>query len=165
MASRFKKAILAMVPLITIDWVAKFIVFLGYKSWKGAAHVKLYSYSLGLFSFSIYPTFNEGAAFNFFANYKNFLLVFRLCIILGILSYLFFKNSSTPLTRFALILLCSGAIGNVGDIFFYGHVIDFVALSYRNWAFPTFNLADVFISLGTILLVYKLYFPKQQKTK
>lgn len=163
MASSSRNIFITILSFVLFDWATKFAVLLGYKSC--ASHPKLYTHNWGGLSFSIFPTFNEGAAFGLFTNYKKFLLIFRLCVIVGILAYLFFKRKSLPsLTRFALILLCSGAIGNVGDIFFYGHVIDFLAFSYRSFAFPTFNFSDVFISLGTLLLVYKLYFPKKQKT-
>ncbi|ANH78330.1 signal peptidase II [Candidatus Chlamydia sanziniae] len=166
MATRFRTTLFSIAFLVLIDWITKLAILLQYKGLYPSPYPLLYVRSWGHFSFSLLPTFNEGAAFGLFARYKYFLFIFRICIILGILIYLFFKkNSFKPPTRVALILLCSGAIGNVGDVLFYGHVIDFIALNYKRWAFPTFNLADVFISLGTLLLVYKFYFPTKQKEK
>lgn len=62
--------------------------------------------------------------------------------------------------RWALALLLAGAVGNLIDRILYGEVIDFVQLHYKDvfrWA--TFNIADVWITFGLVLLVYDLIFP------
>ncbi|WP_348663749.1 signal peptidase II [Chlamydia vaughanii] len=165
MSSRSRTTFLAISFFVLIDWVTKLAVLL-YRGNLPETYPVLYQYSWGKFVFCICPTFNEGAAFGLFAKYKYFLFVIRIAIILGILAYLFLrKKTSSPTIRFSLILLCSGAIGNVGDILFYRHVIDFISIGYKQWAFPTFNFADVFISLGTLIFVFKLYFPTKQKIK
>ncbi|WP_100934593.1 signal peptidase II [Candidatus Chlamydia corallus] len=166
MAKRFRSTLLVVALLVLIDWVTKLVVLLQYKDLQILTHPTLYTHSWGQFSFSLAPIFNEGAAFGLFSDYKYFLFLLRIFIIFGILAYLIFKKKSISSTiRAALILLCSGAIGNVGDIIFYGHVVDFISFNYKQWAFPTFNVADVFISLGTLLLVYKFYFPTKQTEK
>ncbi|SPN73654.1 Lipoprotein signal peptidase,lipoprotein signal peptidase,signal peptidase II,Signal peptidase (SPase) II [Chlamydia serpentis] len=166
MTTRFRSILLVIILLVLTDWITKLVVLLQYKDLQILTHPTLYTHSWGRFSFSLTPVFNEGAAFGLFSNYKYFLFLLRIFIILGILAYLLFKKQSTSsLTRGALVLLCSGAIGNVGDIVFYGHVVDFISFNYKQWAFPTFNLADIFISSGTLLLLYKFYFPTKQIEK
>lgn len=62
--------------------------------------------------------------------------------------------------RWALLCLLSGAVGNSIDRALYGEVIDFLRLHYRDvfhWA--TFNVADVYICLGLVLLVVDLFRP------
>nr|CRI42649.1 Lipoprotein signal peptidase [Chlamydia pneumoniae] len=166
MATRFRSTLLVITLFVLIDWVTKLVVLLQYKDLQILTHPTLYTHSWGRFSFSIAPVFNEGAAFGLFSNYKYFLFLLRIFVILGLLAYLFFKKKSIQsTTQTALVLLCAGAIGNVGDIIFYGHVVDFISFNYKQWAFPTFNVADVLISLGTLLLVYKFYFPTKQTEK
>jgi signal peptidase II len=47
----------------------------------------------------------------------------------------------------------AGAIGNLIDRINLGYVIDFIALHYQNWYFPVFNVADVCITIGAIILI------------
>ena len=58
-----------------------------------------------------------------------------------------------PLLMLALSLILGGAIGNVIDRIAYGQVIDFLLFYWNNWYYPAFNLADMAISLGAVLLI------------
>jgi signal peptidase II len=59
-----------------------------------------------------------------------------------------------------------GAIGNFIDRVSKGKVVDFLDFYFGNYNFPTFNIADTFIVLGTIILaVYILFFNKKEDTK
>ena len=57
------------------------------------------------------------------------------------------------LVRSALMLIVGGAASNALDRLFYGAVADFFHFHYQAWSFYIFNLADVAISLGVLLLV------------
>lgn len=78
---------------------------------------------------------------------------------IGLMAYLYRKaGESQKLLRWALVLLCTGAIGNLIDRTLYGEVIDFLHLHYRDvfhWA--TFNVADIYIAGGLVLLVSDLF--------
>lgn len=129
-----------------MDWVTKLAVLL-YRGNLPDANPILYQYSWGKLLFCICPTFNEGAAFGLFSKYKYFLFFIRIIIILSILAFLFLRKKTTSLSlRFALILLCSGAIGNVGDIVFYRHVVDFISIGYKRW-FSQHLISPIFLSL------------------
>src|SRR3546814_2727538 len=60
-------------------------------------------------------------------------------------------------TLFCASLMCilGGAIGNVIDRIQHGHVIDFLLFYWDSWYFPAFNVADIAISCGAVLLVYE----------
>lgn len=160
--SRFTLFIISI--LVLIDWITKFAIVL-HKEDVLTGYPILYQYSWGKFFLCIAPVFNEGAAFGLFAQYKLFLFVVRIIIVVVLLAYLFLKKNISTTLRIAMVLLCSGAIGNLGDTVFYNHVIDFISVGYKHWVFPTFNFADVFISLGTLIFVGKLYFPTKQRAK
>ena len=53
----------------------------------------------------------------------------------------------------ALTLILGGAIGNVIDRIAYGHVVDFLLFYWRDWYYPAFNVADICITLGAMLLI------------
>ncbi len=109
--------------------------------------------------FSLNHATNTGAAWGIFSNYKNALLLFRAVLITGMLGYLLFFQMPR-LRRLAFSLVVAGAFGNVLDHLFYGHVIDMFHFSFANYHFPVFNIADVFISMGVMYLIYEGFFVK-----
>ncbi|WP_375600321.1 signal peptidase II [Devosia sp. Naph2] len=76
------------------------------------------------------------------------LLTFVVSMFVGWLWY----RSRRPLERFAYAAILGGALGNLADRLPDGAVTDFIDLHAGGWHFPTFNLADVAISIGVVLL-------------
>ncbi len=100
---------------------------------------------------------NRGAAFGIL---KNQIPLFIFTSIFAIiLIFLKLKNGkSTKLYSVSLSLILAGALGNLIDRIFFGHVIDF--LDFRIW--PVFNVADSAITVGAILLGWSLLKPKKE---
>jgi signal peptidase II len=91
---------------------------------------------------------NEGVAFGLAGGSGAPLVVVTL-VALGIVLYLFSRNPTRPWMWIATGLLAGGAIGNLADRVRVGAVTDFIELPH--W--PPFNLADMAITGGVILLV------------
>jgi signal peptidase II len=106
---------------------------------------------------------NRGAAFGLFQNMK-FLLVGITSIVIIIMIYYLFKNRKMDIVlRISLILIIGGAIGNLIDRIILGYVIDFFHFYMKDFFdFPVFNVADISVVCGTILLSIKLLFEKEQ---
>ncbi len=114
-------------------------------------------------SFSINHLVNTGAAWGFFASWKEYLLYFRVFIIGALLCYLVLVPLSKK-TQFYLTLICAGAIGNIVDFFIYGHVIDLFHFSFGSYHYPVFNVADSAIFLGVVgILIYSTFTKKRKK--
>jgi len=98
---------------------------------------------------------NTGAAFSIFTDMQLFLKIIT-SIFIGLLLFLLYlemrKKHADPLTLFSLSLIIGGAIGNLIDRFRFNFVVDF--FDFRLIDFAIFNLADSFIVIGTILLVF-----------
>lgn len=96
---------------------------------------------------------NTGIAFGLFAGKRNFFLLF--CILFFILFiYLYCKlpkNRHFLPLHAVLFLMGSGALGNFIDRVTRGYVVDFIYVSLID--FPIFNLADIYVVTGGILLV------------
>lgn len=106
--------------------------------------------------FDITLLYNTGAAFSFLANsggwQKWFFILIGILAVLIIL-WLMRKHSQQKRFMFALALILGGALGNVIDRLVHGHVIDFLLFYWRDWYYPAFNVADIAICCGALLLI------------
>ena len=100
--------------------------------------------------------YNSGIAFGIFDGYGNLASNFLLVITIFILIYLIrlLIKEEVKIAKFALSLIIAGALGNIIDRFIDGKVTDFLHLEFGSFSFFIFNLADAFITLGAILIIY-----------
>jgi signal peptidase II len=92
---------------------------------------------------------NRGVAFGL-AGGAGAPLILLTVVALGVVAYLFARNPTRPGMWVAAGLVAGGAIGNLVDRIRVGEVTDYVDLS----PWPPFNLADVAITLGVLVLVF-----------
>tara|TARA_Y100001980_G_C14288500_1_gene120363 strand:- start:23 stop:517 length:495 start_codon:yes stop_codon:yes gene_type:complete len=112
---------------------------------------------------NIYLIWNEGIAFGLLSfdknNFYNFLTIFIFFIIL-VIFYLSLK--SYGLKKYSLLMIFSGAIGNLFDRIYYKAVPDFIDFHVGNFHWFIFNVSDIFISIGVIsLILLELNFGKK----
>lgn len=100
---------------------------------------------------------NRGAAFGILQDRRIFFIILTL-VVVAYLLYYFIRNINTnpKMLNLALSLIISGALGNFYDRLFHGYVVDFIEFSFVN--FPVFNIADILVTLGSILLVVFILF-------
>ena len=100
--------------------------------------------------------YNSGIAFGIFDNRgdlaSNILLILTILITIYLLWMI--ANETKDRNKIALSFISSGAIGNVLDRINDGSVTDFLHLTIYNYSFFIFNLADAFITIGAILIIY-----------
>ena len=100
---------------------------------------------------------NTGAAFGMLGNSTTTLAIFSGLMSVAMLYVLYrYRKAFSRLTNVALSLIVSGAIGNFIDRAFYGFVVDFIELKFVNFA--VFNIADICVTMGTVLLIMALIF-------
>ena len=103
---------------------------------------------------NIYLTWNEGIAFGLFSFdekfYYNFLTIIILVIILIIFRMIIKSNG---LKKYTLLMILGGALGNVFDRLYYKAVPDFIDFHVGNFHWFIFNVADIFITTGVILMI------------
>lgn len=100
---------------------------------------------------------NRGAAFGILQNKIIFLVIITLVVIIGIVYFLIKYKPKSKVLRISLALIISGALGNLIDRVFYNFVVDFILLHYKDvYYYPTFNVADMLVVVGTILLAIYL---------
>ena len=115
---------------------------------------------------NIYLIWNEGIAFGLFSfdenNLYNILTLFILIIIFVIL-YMISKSSGFK--KYSLLMILGGALGNVFDRIIYKAVPDFIDFHVGNFHWFIFNVSDIFISLGVILMIILEIIDKPKKYK
>jgi signal peptidase II len=101
--------------------------------------------------------YNAGAAFSFLSEasgWQRWFFVGLALLVIGVLvAWLRRLPRGQNRLALALALILGGAAGNLIDRVIYGHVIDFLDLYYRDWHWPTFNIADSAITIGAALLL------------
>lgn len=104
---------------------------------------------------------NTGAVFGLFQNGAPFFAVVSIVVSLAILLYYLFLPDGQSLVRFSLALQLGGALGNLIDRLLLGYVVDFVDL----YIWPVFNIADMSVVCGAILLALLLLREDWQERK
>lgn len=95
-------------------------------------------------------THNKGAAFSLGADQPGFLLLVSSVLFLGILYFAFSQKKLTLLETIGYGLVLGGAASNLWDRLAYGAVIDYIDIVAVG--FPIFNLADMLIFCGVVLI-------------
>ena len=108
--------------------------------------------------FSISSHRNRGAAWGILQDSRLFFLVITV-IFIAILTYYLFKQKNTlsSLDKGTFALIYGGAIGNFIDRLTRYEVVDFLDFRIFGYDFPIFNLADCFICVGVLFLLFKIY--------
>ena len=98
---------------------------------------------------------NYGAAFNIFSGSRIFLSLISIIFSILLIYLIFRKNTLNPFDLYSYSFILGGTIGNGIDRIYKGFVIDFINLNIIN--FPVFNIADISINIGFILLLYNIF--------
>tara|TARA_Y100000591_G_C21678780_1_gene616968 strand:+ start:261 stop:758 length:498 start_codon:yes stop_codon:yes gene_type:complete len=107
---------------------------------------------------------NEGVAFGLLSFEKQSLYNILTLIILIIILIIFFMIiKSIGFKRYALLMILSGALGNLYDRIFYNAVPDFIDFHIGNFHWFVFNVADIFISLGIFLMIVYEFIDMNEK--
>ena len=97
---------------------------------------------------------NEGIAFGLFSfSDKFFYHILTFLIAVVILVIILMLNKSKGLKKYSLLMILGGALGNFYDRIFFEAVPDFIDFHVENFHWFIFNVSDIFISLGVILMI------------
>ena len=96
-------------------------------------------------------TRNSGVAFGLGAGVPFPYYLFSIAAIVAIIVMVVRRRVTHGVRHLALALIMGGAIGNLIDRLATGEVVDFILLSWRQWQFPVFNVADSAVTVGVVL--------------
>ena len=98
---------------------------------------------------------NYGAAFNIFSGSRIFLSLISILFSILLIYLIFRKDTLNLFDLYSYSFILGGTIGNGIDRIYKGFVVDFINLNIIN--FPVFNIADISINVGFILLLYNIF--------
>ena len=106
---------------------------------------------------------NEGIAFGLLSFNDKFyynLITLLIALITSIIIWL--ANKSKGVEKLSFLMIVGGSLGNLFDRIYYSSVPDFIDISINNFHWFIFNVADIFITIGVILLIILEFFKKKK---
>ena len=103
--------------------------------------------------FNITYVENDGAAWNILSGNKIILILIALLVLFFIFYYFIFNKKLNKIEVIAYSLFIGGLLGNLWDRIFIGRVIDYLDFKIFGYNFPVFNLADICIVLGVLIII------------
>ncbi len=106
---------------------------------------------------------NTGIGFGLFSSNSDIIYsLTSLLIAVVIMCLIYFLIASEKLEKIIYSIIIGGALGNFYDRMFFKSVPDFIDLHYKNFHWFTFNLADIFITIGIVAFLFKEIFKTNQ---
>ena len=139
--------IFILILLVSFDLLTKNLVF---------NYIDLYDFIPILFFLELTHIHNFGVSFGFLSGIVSpWTLIFIGLLVVGFITYLMF-NSKDLLEKWGLFIIISGALSNIIDRIINGYVIDFIYLHISNFYWPAFNFADIYISIGILMVIINI---------
>ena len=134
--------------LIIVDFITKKIVFnyLGLNTFVpiinflDIAHIHNYGISFGFFSGLISP----------------WIIIIISSAVTILLVYMMIKTSNI-IEKWGLTLIIAGALSNIIDRGINNYVLDFIYLHYKDFYWPAFNFADIYITFGVLMIFFQIF--------
>ena len=143
-----KKILIFSIMFLLIDQASKIIL----------DKVLALGKSISIFDKFLYITkvYNDGVSFSMLTG-KRWLIIAFSVLIMNFLYFYMKKFKENKRNTIAFSLIFGGLFGNLIDRIIHGYVIDFIDFYIFNYNYPIFNLADSFICVGVLILLYSIY--------
>ena len=107
---------------------------------------------------------NDGIAFGLLSFEESvFYNLLTLTIVIITIILIFLMNKAKNIEKFGFCLIIGGSFGNIFDRFYYSSVIDFIDFHIGNFHWFIFNVADIFITVGVLILIMFEFLKKNEK--
>jgi signal peptidase II len=145
MEKKYIKIISLIIFLIVFDQLIKFLVTLNFNL--GEEFVIINNFLKFIY------IKNTGAAFGMFSG-NTFMLILIAIVLIWYLIKEIKTNLNNKLSIISFSLVLGGALGNLIDRVFRGYVVDYISFTLFNSEMAIFNMADIYITFGVLLLLY-----------
>ena len=113
---------------------------------------------------NIHLIWNEGIAFGLMSfDEQSFYNTLTIIIVLVSLLILYLSYVNNGLQRYALLSIFAGSLGNIYDRLFYNAVPDFIDFHVKDFHWFIFNIADIFITVGVVIMIMTEFFANNKE--
>ena len=156
LSKNFLINLFVIVTIFSLDRISKlYVIYLYKKNFNSEIFTSKF--------LNIYLIWNEGIAFGLFSFdekiYYN-LLTFLIIVVTLIILWMIVKTEK--IEKLAFMMIFGGSLGNIFDRLIYFAVPDFIDFHVKNFHWFIFNVADIFITVGVILLIYNELFLRKK---
>ena len=106
---------------------------------------------------------NFGVSFGLFSGLLSHWLLIFIGLFIVLLIFYLMIISDKKLEKLAYFIIIIGATSNILDRFINTFVVDFILIHYENYYWPAFNFADIYITIGIIMLIMSFFFKSEEK--
>ena len=142
------KKFFIVILLILFDFVSKKIVF---------NYLSLNSFVVILPILDLAHIHNYGISFGLFSGLIPSWMIVIIGLFVTALIFYMMITTSNKAEKWGLILIITGAISNIFDRGINNYVIDFIYLHYKDFYWPAFNFADIYITFGVLIILYQIF--------
>ena len=116
--------------------------------------------------FAVVLVWNKGVSYGLFPqqSYAGQLIIIFFSLIICVWIAKFITNSEIRYRSITLILILAGASSNIIDRLIYGAVADFFHFEIATYSWYVFNIADIYIVSGLLILIYAFIYPNIKKS-
>tara|TARA_Y100001970_G_scaffold288071_1_gene414298 strand:+ start:1807 stop:2286 length:480 start_codon:yes stop_codon:yes gene_type:complete len=139
--------ILIFFTLVFIDLLSKYLVF---------NFIDLYQFIKITSFFDITHIHNFGVSFGLFSEIIPSLYLVLIGLLVVLFVFYLLLITTDKLEYWGLFIIICGAIGNIIDRLINGYVIDFIYFHINQYYWPAFNFADIYISIGILMILFKM---------
>ena len=106
---------------------------------------------------------NYGVSFGFLSGLVSYWILVIVGLLVTSLIYYLMINSFKRLEKLAYFIIIIGALSNILDRIINSYVVDFISLHYYDFYWPAFNLADIYITIGIIMLIISFFIKSKEQ--
>ena len=130
-----------------MDILSKYFVF---------SYIDLYQFIKITYFFDITHIHNFGISFGLFSGTISSLVLILIGIVVTVFVIFLYLNSMDLWEQWGLFIIICGATANIIDRSYNGYVIDFLYFHINQLYWPAFNFADIYISIGIIMIIVNM---------
>ena len=106
---------------------------------------------------------NYGVSFGFLSGLVSYWVLVIIGLLVTSLIYYLMIRSYKRLEKLAYFIIIIGALANILDRIINSYVVDFISLHYGDFYWPAFNLADIYITIGIIMLIISFFIKSEEQ--
>ena len=106
---------------------------------------------------------NYGVSFGFLSGLVSYWILVIVGLLVTSLIYYLMIRSYKRLEKLGYFIIIIGALSNILDRIINSYVVDFISLHYYDFYWPAFNLADIYITIGIIMLIISFFIRSEEQ--